>query len=204
MALQTMRSLTYVQPGEQTACVGCHERSMSTPPSNTGNLLALRRLASRIDPGELGGRPFGFVEVVQPILDRQCVRCHGGEKIESGVDLRGTPQRGFSRSYWALCGDPAHGKSQHFGPAMAESRLVPRFAQRNQIQTTLPGGQNGARGSRLVKLLLGRHEGVKLSSGEIRGIAAWIDLNAIFYGVYEPKEQARQLAGERVPMPVIQ
>ena len=30
-AYQTMRSLTYVQPGERVACVGCHESRQSAP-----------------------------------------------------------------------------------------------------------------------------------------------------------------------------
>jgi hypothetical protein len=203
LAVQTMRTLTYLQPGEQAACVGCHEDRISAPPSSAGAALALRRRPSTIDPGELGGRPFGFVEVVQPILDRQCVRCHGGEKIDGDVDLRGTPERGFTRSYWALCGEPARPRPSP-GKSAPPERLVPRFVQRNQVQMTPPGGAWGARGSRLMKLLLGRHEGVELSPAEIRRVAAWIDLNAIFYGVYEPGQQARQLAGQRVPMPDIQ
>ena len=87
---------------------------------------------------------------------------------------------------------------------MAAEHLVPRFVQRNQIQITPPGGAYGARGSRLMKLLLEGHEEVKLSADEIRRLAAWIDLNAIFYGVYDAENQARQLAGQRVAMPAIQ
>ena len=30
-AVQTMRSLTYVQPGEMLSCVGCHESRETTP-----------------------------------------------------------------------------------------------------------------------------------------------------------------------------
>ena len=33
MAIQTMRSLTYLQPGEQTSCVGCHEHRTTAPVS---------------------------------------------------------------------------------------------------------------------------------------------------------------------------
>jgi hypothetical protein len=75
---------------------------------------------------------------------------------------------------------------------------------RNQIQTTAPGGQIGARGSRLVKLLRDGHEKVQLTPEEMRRLATWIDLNAIFYGVYDPDSRARQLAGEAVAMPEIQ
>ena len=65
--------------------------------------LAMRREPSRIEPGELGGRPFSYAEVVQPVLNEHCVRCHGGEETEQGIDLTGDPHKGFARSYWALC-----------------------------------------------------------------------------------------------------
>jgi hypothetical protein len=55
-----------------------------------------------------------------------------------------------------------------------------------------------------MQLLLDGHENVELSPDEIRRLAAWIDLNAIFYGVYDAEGQARQLAGKPVPMPEIQ
>jgi hypothetical protein len=203
MAYQTMRSLTFVQPGEGTACIGCHEHGMSSPPLDTGSQLALRRPPSTIDPGTLGGRPFGFVEVVQPILDQHCVRCHG-EGTQAELDLRGTPHQGFTRSYVSLCGTPSDWSSRHFDPALAARHLVPRFVQRNQIQNTPAGGTYGARGSRLMRLLLDGHEDIQLSPDEIGRLSAWIDMNAIFYGVYDPVGQARQLTGGRVPMPEIQ
>ena len=78
LAYQTMRTVTYVQPGERVACFGCHE-SRSTTPANQA-AMAFHRPASAIEPGPLGGRPFSFVEVVQPVLDEHCVRCHGPEK----------------------------------------------------------------------------------------------------------------------------
>ena len=58
-AYQTMRSLTYVQPGERVTCTGCHENRRSAPLPK--EILAMRRGPSTINPGELGGRPFSFV-----------------------------------------------------------------------------------------------------------------------------------------------
>jgi hypothetical protein len=203
-AYQTMRSLTYAQPGERIACVGCHEHRQTAPVGDVPQ--ALLRSASTIDPGELGGRPFSFVEVVQPVLDAHCVRCHGGEKTEGKIDLSGTPHEGFTKSYWSLCKGPMDWRKFQTDPQTAQAELVPRFAQRNQIQVTPPGGQCGARGSRLMSLIgrEGEHYDVKLSRREHQALAAWIDLNAIFYGVYDPQDQARQLRGERVAMPEIQ
>ena len=93
-AYQTMRTITYVQPGEKVSCVGCHENRRTTPLPMDRELAALRRAPSAIDPGPLGGRPFSYVEVVQPVLDRHCVKCHGGEKPDGGIDLTGRAARG--------------------------------------------------------------------------------------------------------------
>ena len=45
---------------------------------------------------------------------------------------------------------------------------------------------------------------MKLDADELKRLALWIDLNAIFYGVYLPEDQARQLRGELVGMPEVQ
>jgi hypothetical protein len=82
--------------------------------------------------------------------------------------------------------------------------LVPRFAQRNQIQTTPAGGKQGALGSRLMQMLRAGHEETQLTDADLRRLAAWIDCNGVFHGSYDPAEQARQLAGERLAMPEIQ
>jgi cytochrome c553 len=199
-----MRSLTYVQPGERTSCVGCHEHRMSAPPETKPLVLAMSRPPSRIAPGELGGRPFSYVAVVQPVLDRHCVRCHGGEKTEK-VNLTGAPLKGFTQSYWALCGTNTNFREvRQAGFAHAPAALVPRFMQRNQVQTTAPGGEYGALGSGLMNLVRTNHYEARLTDAETRRLAAWIDCNAIFYGSFDPAEQAKQLAGETIPMPSIQ
>jgi hypothetical protein len=175
---------------------------MAAPSGGLGR--AMSRPASALAPGELGGRPFSFPQAVQPVLDARCVSCHGGEKTEGGVDLRGLPERGFSRAYWALCGPPP--KALPNSPPRPAEPLVPRFAQRNQVQQTPPGGQIGARGSRLMKLLCqgAGHYGVKLSPAEVGRLAAWIDLNAVFYGTYDRESQAAEMEGKPVAMPAIQ
>ena len=199
-AQQTMRSVTYVQPGERVACIGCHE-DRAAPPRSAAPPLALRRPASALQPGPLGGRPFSYLEVVQPILQRHCVGCHDGKK--SPPDLTAAPAAPFVKSYLSLCGDRdfwAAGTS----PKNAAEALVPRFGARNQIQVTPPGGRYGALGSRLIALLRRGHYDVRLEPDDYRRLAAWIDLNAIFYGVNPPDEQARQLRGEAIAMPEIQ
>ena len=95
---------------------------MTAPIRTCADLMALGRKPSKIEPGPWDGRPFSYVEVVQPLLDKHCVRCHGGEKTEADLDLTGTPHQGFTRSYWSLCGSPDAWKVRAFDPAAA---LVP-------------------------------------------------------------------------------
>jgi hypothetical protein len=203
-AYQTMRSVTYLQPGERVSCIGCHEHRTSAPLPQRSSPLAMSRQPSKIDPGPWGGRPFSYVEVVQPVLDQHCVRCHGGEKTEAELVLTGEPEGGFSRSYNALMEQANAFWGAGTNTDNARKYLVPRFGARNQVQVTPPGGLYGARGSRLMKLLRQGHENVQLSDDDLRRVAMWIDMNAIFYGVNLPADQARMRRGETLGMPEIQ
>jgi hypothetical protein len=55
-----------------------------------------------------------------------------------------------------------------------------------------------------MTMLRAGHEEAKLGDADLRRLAAWIDCNAVFHGSYDPVEQGRQLAGERLAMPEIQ
>jgi hypothetical protein len=87
-ALQTMRSLTYVQAGETLACVGCHESRDATPPSRRVPLAA-GRTPSLLRAGPEGSWPLRFDRLVQPVLDRACVSCH--RPGTEGADFPLTP-----------------------------------------------------------------------------------------------------------------
>jgi hypothetical protein len=203
-AYQTMRSSTHVQSGERISCVGCHEPAMTAPPSSAQFPVALRRSPSTIEPGELDGRPFSYAETVQPVLERHCVECHNDQRRDGEIDLTGVPFNEFTRSYWSLAQGPLDWRKAAADPAEPARPLVPRFAQRNQIQTTPPGGAFTARGSRLMHLLREGHEKVQMSREEMARLATWIDMNGIFYGIYDPETQQRQLQGEWVAMPALQ
>ena len=84
-AVQTMRSWSTLQPGENQSCVGCHEAKNAAP--TTGGYrgtLALKAGAQTLEPFYGPSRGFSFPREIQPILDRHCVRCHSdrGQKME--------------------------------------------------------------------------------------------------------------------------
>jgi hypothetical protein len=207
-AYRTMRSSTSLMPGERVSCVGCHENKMTVSAAALKVVAAMKRPAAEVTPTPESGRPYGFVENVQPIFDAKCAGCHSDKEAKGGINLSRTVTgaNGYTASYESLC----YAKSADGKPARRMSKktgrpLVPCYAMRNQIQTTPEGGADGARGSGLVQMLKAGHGQVKLTAEELGRIGTWIDLNAVFYGVYEPAEQlAMQREGKPVPMPAIQ
>jgi len=187
-AVQTMRSLVYLQPGEQLSCIGCHEpRTDAAPPRR--EVLALAGPPTEISPGPDGSRPLSYPLLVQPVLDRHCVRCHSQQKPEGQVVLSGEPAGVFSRSYQALV------------PHVAYTAWG--LPQNNFEPLTTPD-RFGARASKLVTLLDRGHYDVQLSAEEWERLVTWIDANALFYGTFDPADQARQLRGQRIAGPALE
>ena len=207
-AYRTMRSSTSLMPGERVSCVGCHENKMTVSAAALKVVAAMRRPAAELTATPESGRPYGFVENVQPIFDAKCVKCHNDKEATGGINLSRTitGENGYTASYETLCyAKGSDGKTVRRLSKKTGRPLVPCYAMRNQIQTTPEGGGDGARGSGLILALKGAQEKYGLTAEELRRIATWIDMNAVFYGVYEPETQlAMQREGKPVPMPEIQ
>ncbi|MCL2306502.1 MAG: hypothetical protein FWC43_14280 [Planctomycetaceae bacterium] len=189
-AVQTMRSLTYLQPGENMSCVGCHENRMQTFTPNVG-ALAMQRAPSKIKPGPDGGKPLSFPILVQPVLERHCVECHS-EKVpeqNGGIILTGEPDGRYTKSYNALIS-----RVTYTAWSMPEGNHEPM---------TQPG-RFGARASTLTKLLQDGHYNVQLTGDEWERLNTWMDANALFYGTFNRTDQARQLRGERIEGPELE
>lgn len=200
-ALQTMRSITYLQPGERAMCIGCHESRVTAPQPDEA--LALRGAPSPVEPAQEGTRPFSYPRLVQPVLDRYCVSCHGNSEPAGGLPLTGTPEGMWSRSYLSLTGGMSFW-GDATNAAHAANAWVPRYGGWNPVHRTDPGGVFGSLGSRLMALLDGGHAGVTLNPADLERIALWIDCNSVFYGTYDREAQRAQLAGETVSLPEVQ
>jgi len=201
LAIQTMRSITYLHPGEQVSCVGCHEPRTTSP--GPREALATRRAPSVIAPGPDGTRPFSYPRLVQPVLDRYCVRCHGSQDPPQAPDLTGAIEGNWTKSYLSLTGGLTFYQAGT-NEAHARESLVPRYGGWNSVHLTPPGGLYGARGSRLMQMLLVGHHDVTLDPESLERLATWVDANALFYGTYDPAEQAKQLRGEVISEPPLQ
>jgi hypothetical protein len=84
--------------------------------------------------------------------------------------------------------------------------LAPRvpFSDMGNGEPLSKPGRYGARGSPLMRKLLDGHHGVQLSKSDIERLATWMDVSVLFYGTFDPADQARQQAGLRIKGPKIE
>ncbi|MFV1967535.1 MAG: hypothetical protein ACC628_19070, partial [Pirellulaceae bacterium] len=171
MAVQTMRSATYVPPNQTYSCVGCHE-PRTTAPANVPSLAAQRK-PSRITPGPEGSWPLDFSELVQPVLDRHCVSCHKTGEAGARTNLT----TGYA--YSALI---SHGEK-----GTLQSHMLQRFA--HGFSTV---GACGARSSGVLRLIRNGHYDVSLDKESMERLVTWMDTYAQREGSFGP-DQERQL-----------
>ena len=183
-AVQSMRSGTYFQPGDNVSCVGCHEPHGTITRSDSALPIAFKRAPSKLVPDIDGSRPANFVDLVQPILERHCVECHAKPESKTFSLAKEPYVNNWYQSYQNLM-------KNGFG-----------FYNYGNPVRTIPG-QFGAIKSPLLPLLCetnkkGGHYGVKLTKEEKRAIAVWLDMLSPFYGCYEKELGQAQLRGEKV------
>jgi formylglycine-generating enzyme required for sulfatase activity/polyhydroxyalkanoate synthesis regulator phasin len=171
-AIQLMRSWTVCMPGEQQACVGCHETPLEVTPSNI-NPLAGRRAPREITPWRGQARSFGFEVEMQPLLDKNCVPCHNNETATSHKIPSFVAQK---TGNWRT--DTAYS---------AINPYVWRPGPEPDLDM-LPPLDYHASVSELVQRLSRGHYGVKFE-GELKDrIITWIDLNAPYRGMWNNKK----------------
>ncbi len=175
LAVQTMRSLTYVMPNQTLSCVGCHEHRDAAPAVGKPVLASLRE-PSKLTPGPAGSWPLRFDQLVQPVLDRHCVECHrpGSSETEAAkLDLTST------NSYKALLS---------FG---GEDLKKLAFERARSLV-----GQGTAANSKLWSLLTtgAGHKEVKLDTDDLNRLATWMDTYAQRIGHFSEQQEKELVA----------
>jgi len=159
MAVQSMRSATYVHAGEQMSCTGCHESKWEATPSMPGP-KAFRRPPSKIMPEvESGAIPFNFYKLVKwPVFDKKCVPCH--QEHENVPDMT---YSSLAKNHLAF-GLPGEIGMRMLG--IGGSRTTP--------------GRFGAHASGIMKSLTTKdyHKDLKMSDDDWRRLTLWLDLNS--------------------------
>lgn len=174
VAVQTMRSDTYLHPGERMTCIGCHEdkHKALTAPAMTG-LAAFKRPPSELKPEASGSYPLSFPRLVQPVLDAKCVACHDKDPKRPNLHAEVTAKFGWSKSFESL-------RKSAWGMSGGNGIMI----KNRELQYSLPG-KIGARASKLYPMLAKGHHDVQLTAAELRRITLWLDCNSNFYGAYD-------------------
>ncbi len=202
VAVQTMRSATYVHPGETLTCLGCHEGRFNTSQNaDAVTPTAFTRAPSTIEPDVKGSNPFNYPVLVQTILDKHCVECHEeGAKQGKTFELgRGPEEQYFVSSYINLRPYVYVNGNGNANPDAPVKTQPHHGGAWNPFTNgkTMPG-QFGANRSPLWKMLKEGHYDVKLSDEEMRAFALWMDNNCDFFGAYEMETVQAQRRGEPV------
>ena len=186
MAVMTMRSLVYLQPGERASCIGCHEPRTMAPP-------VMRQPTAKVDPITPPAGPryeggFSFMRTVQPVLDRYCISCHGLDKVEKDINLLGSSGEQEGR------GRDGRVERRNLPFSAAYESLIAsghvNVAQRNAETYPSRPKDYFAHGGTLAKMLLDGHpdkdgkKRVELDRESFQRIVDWLDVNAQFYGDY--------------------
>lgn len=214
MEIRRMRSHIEFKPGEFRGCVGCHETKQHVPKLGAhGARLALGREPSLPQPPPWGDVAIlDYEQLIQPIMTRHCIRCHGENDPAKGLDLTDARDpRGFVQSYRSLFGlnkDAPTPLGEGYREAYAEiPNLQPEEgALYEAVKASIyrPGGllclsnhmsgpevsqpkQFGSHQSRLVLSLLNEeahHKDVALSQDEWETLVTWVDANAPYHATY--------------------
>jgi hypothetical protein len=189
--VQSMRSWSTLQPGENASCTGCHESKNSSPQTFAYQTKAFRSGAQSLKPFYGPARGFSYAREVQPILDARCVSCHDGRK-DVPYDLTSTEvvDEGAKRRWMESYLNLTHAKDQnnrrakqHGWRGNADHPMV-NWISSASVPTLIPPYTAGSNKSKLMELLDKGHEKVVLTRVELEKLAAWIDLGAPFCGDY--------------------
>jgi len=189
-AVQRMRTFTHFMPGEVQGCVGCHEHRHRA--SNRDPAFIVGRPPHDLEPPEWGPEGFSYVDVVQPVLDRHCVTCHGPVHAPNGIDLSGGYTDFFNVSYDVL----AREKQGRRGTKYVN--WIPTYNGQEANILMIAPNTWGSPASRLADLILAGHPDeqgnprVHMDSLSRRRIFAWIDLNVPYYGSSETAHPERR------------
>lgn len=175
--VQRMRSVLQLQPGEKRSCIGCHEDRARTP--SVRPALALSREPSALEEPPWGAGPFSYEQVVQPVWDAHCIRCHdandrNGRNLTGTLDAERVPAsyRTLIEQGWVHYFDYTWG-TKHF-------RAEPLTF--------------GTVRSRLWNVLEDGHHEVRLTLEEERRVKCWTDLNCPLWPDYRyrPEREGRR------------
>ena len=191
-ALQTMRSSTHVMPGETRGCYGCHKTKVRTP--SGVRKIALKRKPSEVTPPVWGDSTISFARFVQPVLDRNCTKCHGGNRPDGNLDLshKTAPNTPITWPYVKLVFGDNPKTVDEWAQKTIAGCIIPYHVYSNTEdkypteETVVPAMTALSYRSKLIEIATsGEHYGVKVTPQEEAKLVAWVDALCPFLGLEE-------------------
>ncbi len=192
-AVQRMRSFTHLMPGEVQGCIGCHEQRYE--PSMRDRLTpTLARPPQELLSPEWGVKGFDYASIVQPVLDKHCIKCHnplgpepvGGASVPrvppKGIDLTGDRTDYFNMSYEHLA------RKDQGRTGSPYVNWIPTYNGHEWNILEITPKKWGSHASKLAEIVMSGHPDadgkprVALDEPARRRIFMWIDLNVAYYG----------------------
>jgi hypothetical protein len=174
--LMTQGSDFHMMPGESRACIGCHEqrKGSGAPPTLRRAATAARKAPVRPKMPKWGTN--GIIEyeaVVQPVLDKYCIKCHAGAKPKGNLNLTGDRTTVYSMSYMEL----TDRMLVHFQPGTGRTHAQPT----NDCDEQAPLNR-GSLLSKITKCIQDPKHSKKIIPFEDQlRVFLWIDSNVPFY-----------------------
>ena len=177
--IRSMRTFVQAVGGTTRSCIGCHEYKYGAPP-DPALRQAMRAAPAPLQPESWGSGFVDYPTQVQPILDKHCVKCHGGEKgIAGGLDLSGGWTWAFNISYETFLRRTLVGFLNCHNSSVHTARILPPRA-------------HGSGAAPLADVLLSGHK--DRIGGLVRAerdlLMAWMDGNCNYYGTWNYTRQA--------------
>jgi hypothetical protein len=175
LAIQSMRSGTFVHPGEHLSCVGCHENKWGATPA--ANPTAMKRPPSRLQPEPSGSLPFSFAHLVAPVFRKTCLPCHTSQgKGIQDFSYNALEPHAFYLDASDFCRllNPLHGGSRSI-PGMVGAHVSPMgkaLLEKSVHQQAIKDGT--------------------ISKDDVTRVMLWLDMNSNELGAYENEEAQRR------------
>jgi cytochrome c553 len=167
--IQRMRSVVQLQAGEKRGCIGCHENRMSAPLSAGAVPMAMRRRPGTLQEPPWGSGPFSYENVVQPVWDAKCVRCHNAEDKQQ-INLTGVLDAdGIPASYRTII---TKGLVHYFDYTWGREHSKAEPLSFGTVK------------SKLWEILDSGHYDVHLTKEQAHRIKCWTDLNCPLWPDY--------------------
>ena len=200
--VRSMRTFIQAAPGTTRSCTGCHEYKFGVAPT-ARQIRTLKEEPTKLVDESWGSGYLDYPSMVQPILNKRCVSCHGsvgsGKEGDAGgfaggLDLSGGWTEWFNISYENLTArrekqytaDLISGICCMNGTAYWSCKIFEPY-------------EHGSGNAPLADILLSEPHKThaRLTQAERELIFTWIDSNGLYYGTWD-YTKAGPRAGEYV------